>query len=277
MELCMNRPNVYDYLDYRSYLIDMFHYRKAKMSHFSYRFFSNKAGFASPNFLQLVVTGQRNLTNSSIAKVAKGFALKRKEREFFEYLVFMNQATVHDEKNHYYRKMISIVGYKSIATIEKDQYEYFSKWYYPAIRELLTLGKDVATPKMIAAKLNPKITPKQAESALQLLKKLKLIKQTPSGGWEQVHEDISTGPEIKSMAAANFHKEMLQLSVASIDRFPASQRDISGLTLSIRRENIKEMKTRLASFRKELMELASIEDKPDTVVQINIQLFPLMK
>lgn len=273
----MNRPNVYDYLDYRSYLIDMFHYRKAQTSHFSYRYFSSKAGFASPNFLQLVVNGQRNLTNASIAKVAKGFALKKKEREFFEYLVFMNQATVHDEKNHYYRKMISMVGYKSIATIEKDQYEYFSKWYYPVIRELLPFDEDGATPEMIAAKLNPRITPKQAESALQLLKKLNLIKQNPRGGWEQVHRDISTGPEIRSMAAANFHKEMLELSMASIDRFPASQRDISGLTLSIRRKNIKEMKTRLASFRRELMELASIEDKPDMVVQINIQLFPLMK
>jgi uncharacterized protein (TIGR02147 family) len=273
----MNRPNVFDYLDYRSFLIDMFHYRKAQASHFSYRYFSNKAGFASPNFLQLVVNGQRNLTNTSIAKMAKGFALKKKEREFFEYLVFMNQATVHDEKNNYYRKMISVVGYKNIATIEKDQYEYFSKWYYPVIRELLPFGEDAAKPEMIAAKLNPKITPKQAESALQLLERLNLIKQNPSGGWEQLHGDISTGPEIKSMAAASFHKEMLQLSMASIDRFPASQRDISGLTLSIHRDNIKKMKRKLASFRRELLELASTEDKPDMVVQINIQLFPLTK
>lgn len=273
----MNRPRVYDYLDYRSYLADMFHYRKAGTSHFSYRYFSNKAGFASPNFLQLVVNGRRNLTNASIAKVAKGFGLKNKEREFFEYLVFMNQAATHDEKNHYYRKMISIAGYKSIGTIEKDQYEYFSKWYYPAIRETLSMGADAAAPEQIAAKLNPKITVKQAESALQLLEKLKLIKKGPDGCWEQVHEDISTGPEVKSIAVANFHKEMIRLAEASIDRFSASQRDISGLTLSIQRESLPEIKARLISFRKELMELAAIEDNPDMVVQINIQLFPLTK
>lgn len=273
----MNRPSVYDYLDYRSYLIDMFHYRKADAPHFSYRYFSNKAGFGSPNFLQLVVKGRRNLTNASIAKIARGFDLKKKEREFFEYLVFMNQATVHDEKNHYYRKMISLAGYRSIATINKDQYEYFSKWYYPVIRELLPLGEEVATPEKIATKLNPKITPKQAVSALQLLEKLNLIKKNPKGGWKQIDGDISTGPEIKSMAVANFHKEMLQLSIASIDRFHASQRDTSGLTLSIRREKLQEMKARLVSFRKELMELASLEEKPDMIVQINIQMFPLTK
>ena len=50
----MDRPSVYDYLDYRSYLADMFHYRKHKAGRFSYRYFSGKAGFASPNFLKLV-------------------------------------------------------------------------------------------------------------------------------------------------------------------------------------------------------------------------------
>jgi uncharacterized protein (TIGR02147 family) len=104
-----------------------------------------------------------------------------------------------------------------------------------------------------------------------------LITQRPDGNWEQVDRDISTGPEIKSMAAANFHKEMLQLATESIDRFNASKRDISGLTLSIQHENLPELKARLVSFRKELMELASYDENPDMVVQINFQLFPLTK
>lgn len=68
---------------------------------------------------------------------------------------------------------------------------------------------------------------------------------------------------------------MLKLSTQSIERFEAKQRDISALTLSIRRENFPELKSRIISFRKELMELASGEENPDRVVQINIQLFPL--
>jgi hypothetical protein len=36
-----------------------------------------------------------------------------------------------------------------------------------------------------------------------------------------------------------------------------------------------ELKSRIISFRKELMELASGEENPDRAVQINIQLFPL--
>lgn len=273
----MSRPSVYDYLDYRSYLSDLFHYLKADGSHFSYRYFSNKAGFASPNFLQLVINGRRNLTNASIAKVAKGFGLKKKEREFFEYMVFMNQATLHDEKDHYYCKMMSMAGCKNIRAIAKDQYEYFSKWYYPAIREMLSFGREALTPEQIADSLNPKITAKQAATALRLLERLKLIVQNDHGRWEQVDRDVSTGPEIKSMAVANFHKEMLKLASESMDRFDAAQRDISALTLSIDRENLPELKARLISFRQELMALARYDEEPDMVVQLNMQLFPLTK
>ncbi len=275
--LFMKRPTVYDYLDYRSYLGDMYYYRKESASSFSYRFFSNKAGFASPNFLKLVVNGQRNLTNASIAKVAKGFGLKKKERDFFENLVFMNQATAHDEKNYYYRKMISIVGYKNIPTLSKDQYAYFSNWYYPAIREMVRFGSGDLSAQQMAALLNPKIKVTEAEAALKCLKKLRLIKQNDDGLWLQYDRDISTGPEIRELIIANFHKEMLRLATESIDRFPASERDISAVTLSIRRENLAEFKARLVSFRRELMELASLDEDPDRVVQINLQLFPLTK
>lgn len=76
----MGQPVVYDYLDFRAFLKDLFVYNKERRGNFSYRFFSRQAGFASPNFLKLVTNGQRNLTNTSIAKIAKGFKLKKQER-----------------------------------------------------------------------------------------------------------------------------------------------------------------------------------------------------
>ena len=80
----MKRPVIFDYLDYRAFLKDMFCFRKWKDKHFSYRYFAGKSGFASPNYLKLVIDGDRNLTNGSIAKIAKGFKLKKQEREYFE-------------------------------------------------------------------------------------------------------------------------------------------------------------------------------------------------
>lgn len=273
----MKRPVIYDYLDYRSFLGDLFHYQKFENSHFSYRYFSHKAGFSSPNFLKLVTNGQRNLTNSSIAKVAKGFGMKKQEREFFENMVYMNQAISHDEKNHYYRKMISLKGYTQIHTLEKAKYEYFSTWYFPIVREIIAFGTDKSSPEEIAGLLNPKITIREAENALKLLEKLELIKKNNSGKWTLCDRDITTGPEISSLTVANFHREMISLAAESMERHPANERDISALTLSIQRESLSEFKTRLIDFRRELMEMAGYDENPERVIQINIQMFPVTK
>lgn len=271
----MEKPVIYEYLDYRLFLKDMFQFRKAKDRFFSYRYFAKKSGFSSPNFLKLVIDGVRNLTNSSVAKVAKGFALRKQEHEFFENLVFMNQSEVHDEKNYYYKKMISAKGYAQAHKIDKANFKYFSKWYYPVIREMIVLHPSYQTPEGIAAKLSPKISIPEAKAALRLLEEMGLIRKNSKGEWEQCNQVISTGPEVRSIIIGNFHREMIKLGVESIDRYPPHIRDISALTLTLRKDRISEIKARIASFRQELLDLACNDDDPDQVTQINIQVFPL--
>ncbi len=101
-------PDIFDYLDFRSFLRDMYAFKKEQYRQFSYRSFALKAGFSSPNFLKLVMDGQRNLTNESVAKIAQGFGLKKSERDYLENLVFMNQAQRHDERDHYYQKTLAL-------------------------------------------------------------------------------------------------------------------------------------------------------------------------
>lgn len=271
------RPIIYDYMDYRDFLNDMFRFRKKKDKYFSYRHFANKAGFSSPNFLQLVIEGKRNLTNTSLAKVAKGFGLNKQEREFFENLVIMNQARDHEEKNHYLKKMMSIRAYTKVRIIEKKSYEYFSKWYNPAIREIVLFGDRNFTSEEIASTLSPKITPREAERALNLLLELRLIEKDKDGLWQQSDLALSTGPEVMSIAVANFHREMLKLAAESLERYPANERDITGLTLRVNSGSMAEIKKRIARFRKELLEFAFDEEDTDQVIQISLQAFPLTK
>ena len=273
----MSRPLIYSYLDYRVFLEEMFRFRKVCNTRFSYRWFSQRAGFSSPNFLQLVIKGKRNLSNTSVAKIAKGFGLKRREREYFENLVFMNQADSSEEKNHYYRKMLAISHNHTPRTLGKEQYDYFSKWYHPAIRELIVNGNGDFTPAEIASRLVPSISAKEAQSALNLLLKLQLIARDEKGRWIQTDRDITTGPEIKSLVVANYHRAMLGLAGDALDRHPANERDISSVTLNIPEEDLPKFKERIASFRRELLELAGGTKNPERVVQINIQLFPLTK
>lgn len=273
----MEGPSVYTYTDYRCFLKDLFAFKKAQDPAYSYRCFSMRAGFASPNFLKLVIDGDRNLTNESVAKVAKGFGLKKQEREYFENLVYMNQASSHEERNHYYRKMMALKVNTPVKRIEKACYEYFSRWYYPAIREIVTFGEQNLTAGEIASLLVPEVSEKEAERALHVLLDIGLIRKDDEGRWVQCDKALSTGPETQMLNVANFHREMIRLAGESLERYQASERDISALTLSLPRKQVERVRQRIIAFRRELLALACSDDAADQVIQVNFQMFPLTK
>jgi uncharacterized protein (TIGR02147 family) len=273
----MNQPSIFDYLDYRTFLKDTFRYRKEQEAFFSHRYFARRAGFSAPNFVQLVITGRRNLTSASIPKVAKGLSLKAKEREYFECLVLMNQADSHDERNHYYQKMTGIRGVGAGKKLEKASFDYFSNWYYPVIREVATWGNGSMTAAEIAALLQPPVAVKEARRALTALMDLGLLEKDDQGRWRQCDAAVTTGPEVRSLVLANYHREMMRLAGESLERYPAEARDITSLTVSMSRDAMAALKEKIASFRRELLDLACQEEEPGQVVQINFQAFPLTK
>ena len=59
---------------------------------FSYRSFARAAGFSSPNYLKLVIDGQRNLTAEMAARFAQACGLLGSAADYFCTLVAFNQA-----------------------------------------------------------------------------------------------------------------------------------------------------------------------------------------
>jgi uncharacterized protein (TIGR02147 family) len=271
----MNRPSIFAYLDYRAFLKDTFQYRKAQEAFFSHRYFARRAGFAAPNFVQLVITGRRNLSSASIPKVARGLSLKAKEREYFECLVLMNQADSHDERNHYYQKLTAIRAAGPVKKLEKASFDYFANWYYPVLREVATWGNGRMTAGEIAALLQPPVTVKEAERALAALTDLGLLERDEQGRWRHCDAAVSTGPELRSLVLANYHREMIRMAGESLERYPPEERDITSLTVSVRGGSMDRLKAKIAAFRRELLDLACQEEEPGQVVQINFQAFPV--
>ena len=271
----MTAPIIYNYLDYRSFLKDLFSFKKNNNKNFSHRFLAARSGFSSPNFIKLVIDGKRNLKIESINKIAHGFGLNKQEHEFFKNLALMNQSDRQVKKDFYYKQMLSVRGYTNRHKIEKAKYEYFSKWYYPVIKEVITFSQENLSPEEIGKLLTPIISPSQVKKAIAVLQKLEMIELDEEGKWRQCNPIISTGPEVSSIIVTNFHKEMLKLATESIERHPSEERDITALTIGINKTSMPEIKKRIAALRKELLELACSEEESDQVIQINFQAFPL--
>lgn len=269
-------PDLFKYLDYRRYLKDYYRVQKErKGSAFSFRTFSRMAGLSSPNFLQLVMEGKRNLGPDGMRCFAKALKLNKEESGYFENLVRFNQASTDDERNEWYKRLSTSKKYREIREIEKDYFVYFSRWYYAAIRELVLLPDFKEDPDWIARRLSPPITVREAATALELLQKLGFLVRDQSNRLVQAERNITTAREVMSLAISNFHRQMIQRASESIERTTPERRDVSSLTVALSKEKFVEAKRRIQEFRRELNVLLSEDGRPDAVYQLNFQIFNL--
>ena len=268
---------IFEYDNYRTYLKDLYALYKKTKPHFSYRYFSQKAGFRSPNFLKLVIEGKRNLSPESIEKFTKALKLGKKEAEFFRVLVCLNQARTVGEKKVYAEQLMQFRPFRYIHPLRQDQYRYYADWHNVAIRELILLPGFSEDPAWIARRLLPPISPQQAKKALDLLLQLGLLKRDETGRLVQADAFISTGDEVTSTSVADYHRKVIQKGAEALDRFPGPARDISSVTMALSESSFREIKALIQRFRKELLAIADQDHSPEGVYQVNFQLFPLAK
>jgi uncharacterized protein (TIGR02147 family) len=268
---------VYAYLDYRAFLRDYYAERKAASRAFSYRAFSKRAGVSAPNYLKLVIDGKRSLSAKMAERFAHACGLEADATRYFVHLVGFNQAKTSSERAQFYDKLTSFQSYRQAHKLEIAHAAYYSDWYMPAIRELAASAQFREDPEWIADQLIPTITPLQAKRAVEVLCDLGLLVRNEAGRLVQADALLSTGPETRGLHIVAFHRAMTQRAIEAIDLVPAAERDISSLTLCLGRGGLRALKERLQRFRRELLELSALESRPEQVVQLNFQLFPLSR
>ncbi|MDP2600793.1 MAG: TIGR02147 family protein [Deltaproteobacteria bacterium] len=268
---------IYAYSNYREFLKDMVQELKNSQPSFSYRYFAKKAGYTSPNFLKLVIDGKRNLSEESIRKFAEVFKLGKKEKRFFELLVHYNQ-TIHPERRQqYYQEILDFAEYRSAHELEKEQYEYLSHWYYPAILELSHLSSFQENPEWIAGQLQNKISNKEVLAAIDCLSRIGLLVRDENGKLKPAHKALTTGEEARSLAAFSYHEQLLEMANQALKQ-KAEEREFAAMTMAVSEAEMKKLKEMIHDFRKKVVNvLTQGGAEPNSVYQLNMQLFSLTK
>ena len=269
-----NRVDVFGFLDYRAFLRAYYLLGKER-SGLSYRGFSQRAKLRSPNYLKMVIEGSRNLTREMAKRFAHACRLEGTEVEYFCTLVEFSQAETVAERNFYYGQLQNFKRYNIYHELELAQDYYHSKWFLPAIREMVGTRHFREDDTWIAKHLLPPIKPREARLAVQTLLKLGLLKRNKNGKLVQDNALVTTGAETQSLHLANYHQTMMEHARTSIDRLKAYERDISSVTLCLDSDGISRLKKTIADFRRKLLELEQTETHKEQVVQVNFQLFPL--
>jgi len=84
--------------DYRSFLRALFEEKKRINRRFSFRRFAAIVGFKSPNYLQLILDGERNLSVGTAEVIASRLKLNAGERDYFLALVKVAAAASESER-----------------------------------------------------------------------------------------------------------------------------------------------------------------------------------
>lgn len=270
------KPNIFQYSDFRKYLVDFYNYAKKNNPAFSHRYFAAKAGFASSNFLHLVMTGKRNLTKEFMPKFAKAIGLNKKEQHYFESLISFNQAKDPESKRYYLELIHTLKKDKAGTLLKDEQFEYISNWYYPVIRELVSLPHFNEDPFWIKKELGNKVTARQIKRAVEKMVKLGLLGRDENGRLLQTDTHLITEDDIHNAAVYTFHQQMLSLAKEMLVTVDGKKREISGITLAVSEKQFAEMKRMIHDFENAILSYMNDNpDMPESVFQLNVQFFPI--
>jgi uncharacterized protein (TIGR02147 family) len=267
---------IFEYNDYRKFLKEFYDEKKIESPHFSYRYMATRVGFKSPGHFTLIIQGKANISIHLIERFADFLRLNKKEHAYFQELVLFNQARKHEDKKRHFERMISYQE-SSIKMLDEDQYEFYSEWYYTAVREILNFYTFDGDYAKLSKMVDPPISPLEARKAVALLEKLGLIRKIQNEAFELTDKVITTGYSAQSVAINNHIINSLRLAERALDNFPREQRNLSTISVNVSSDGYNRIVEELRAFRRRALEIAGNDEGANRAYQFNFQFFPLSR
>jgi uncharacterized protein (TIGR02147 family) len=264
---------VKEYMEYRDFLRDYYEDKKRNNPYFSLRYMGGKVAIDASHLVK-IFQKQRHIGNKSIETFIRFCGMNDNDAEYFAALVRFNKSKSDRDTKNLYERLLLLKGVKSFS-LEKSQYEYYTKWYYAAILTLLDFYEFRGDYKALAARLSPPISVREAKKAVALLDKLGLIARKARGPYTLTNKIISTGEHCTSIAVKAYQEETMRLAAESLYRHPREMRNISTVTITIAESDLDVINEMIKGFRSTLLKFASDTQNADKVYQLNVQLFPL--
>lgn len=232
-------------------------------------------GYKSPSTLSMVLTGERLPTKRLIKSLQSHFGLSKNHYDYLVLLLEKEKLYLKGLDN--YEAMQKIGHYRDAANVDMVDLEAFdsiSKWYYLAIKNLLSLTND-HSPQNLAWLLKSRVKPHQVQEALEALTRLKIIEKH-GDQYHVVSKPFRTENNITSYAIRKYHEGMINEALNALNNERTTDRYISGLTVKIDKNKkdqaIEDIKHFLEHFNEKYA-----SSNGESLEQLNIQLFSLNK
>ena len=273
--MCIALEHLFDYDDFRKFLQDYFEEQKKMRAVFSHRFFAAKAGFSSSSYCLNVIRGRFNLTPKSIDKIAKAMDFEPLQKSYFEALVQYNQAQQVDERENAWEQIVQIRKQIEFTHITTREQAYFSKWYYPVVREM-AVNADWHDDYMVLARmLTPQITTEEARDAVKKLLEWNLLKKV--GDHYEETSQMLDAAEIPPIALRQIRREYIQHAIGAVESMPKDERFAAFTTLAMSESSYNYAVEVLEEARKKIIAKAANDRNVERVYEMMLVAFPMSK
>ncbi len=264
-----------EYQNYREYMRDFYEERK-RSSLFSWREFSKLAGFASPNFMQLVCEGKSRLSKTGVEKVADAMGLAGADRDYFFAMERFGDARSDSMKLQAFNEMQKIAKENRLRVVDAEAFKYFESWVNPVLRELAPIMPG-AKPLELARQCIPVVSAAEVRHSLDFMCHAEFLKKIGEDTYVQTEKVVTGSTEAIPLALRSMNRQMSKFATEAIDEVPPEKRHITGVTFGISEETYQWLVQKLETLRQQVVAMAAKEKEYDKVYRLNLQLFPLTK
>lgn len=264
-----------DYTDYHLYLKDFYEERKMMVG-LSWRGFNKMVGFRSASYMKLVCEGKSKLSSVGAVRIAKAFGFNKVQTSYFCAMVTYCNTPVEKKKNAAYEVMQSIIKDNKIRVVGNDDYNYYSSWWNPVLRELAPRLPS-ALPLIVAGMFYDEVSAEDVRRSLDFMVQAGFLKRLKRNSYAQLDKAIQGSSESIPKAIRNMHKKMAEFAVKAIENFPKTDRNFSGLTIAASKSTYSQIVKELNICRKKIAEIVSSSEDGNRIFRLNMQFFPVTK
>jgi uncharacterized protein (TIGR02147 family) len=271
-------PLIYEYNDFRKFITDFYKAKHEQDHSYTKSLMSKLLGLPnSRSYMSHILKGKK-VSDTFIERFIRLFAFNRHAADFFRVLVKFNQAENPNERELYFEQLIAL-NKTPKKYLYETSFQYYKNWFTAAIRALLNVYDfDGVHFSSLAQKLEPSISIPQAKKAFHLLLKLHLIEKNSKGFYKPTSTSICTEEFVRNEALKQFQIQSLELAKSAIINELQQSKLLTTNTISISNRGQKRIEKLIDRFRAQVRSLVhKDEDPPETVYQIDVLFFPMMK
>ena len=263
------------YFDYREYLKNVL--ETLQKEGLSLRTIQESAGLSGSAFFSRILDGSRPLSVANAKTLAKAWGMNDDETEYFMDMVKFGNERNMDHREVFLKKLLVTRSRNKEFALQDSALKFFSKWYYPVLRDLLPLVPAGTSAEHIGRMFTPALRAPQVQSGIDYLVEAGFITTAEDGKYLVTSPIISTPPRVRSTILRKYHLKNLEINAEVYDSFTSDDRSMTSVTCSLSKESFEKVREEIATLREKILAIAREEKSPDRVCHVGFQLVPRAK